>query len=111
MSKATEDDLNELHGEIARGLTEVVRNGVVVAVKEDGEEVRTHAPAAYFMAGITMLKNNNITASPSKNAALGDLADALAARRRSSKTKLNTGMQAIQDAQDQLDHMLGTQLQ
>lgn len=105
MSKATDAELSALHGAIARGLTEVVTAGVVAAVKEDGEEVRTAAPAAYFMAAITLLKNNNITADAEQNSDLAELNRALAERRANAKRKFTA--RDIEEAASALERDLG----
>lgn len=99
MTKATEQDLSELHGAIARGLTEAVK-----ATKT--EEGVIHAPAAYFMAGIAMLKNNNITADAGTNADLQALNKALADKRKTSKGRL-LSPDSAQAAIDALERDLG----
>lgn len=78
---ATEEDLGELHGAIARTLTTVCSEGAVVLDKE-GNAMRVTAPAVYIGAAIAFLKNNNITASPSKNKDLAALKDTLGKRRQ-----------------------------
>lgn len=88
MAKASETELSTLHGEIARKLTEVISDGVEVGTKEG--TVKVTAPAAYFMAGITMLKLNNITADPETNAELSDLSKALANRRKTAKDRMTS---------------------
>jgi hypothetical protein len=108
MSKATEEDLGGLHGEIARGLTTVIRDGETIGLAEDGvTPLKRTASAAFFMAGITFLKNNNITASASKNEALTDLQAAMAAKRLRRKQTVSGIEDAVQQAQDKLDHMMG----
>ena len=88
MGKATEDALADLHGAVAAALTNVIENGVVVAVKEDGTAVVSTAPAAYFAAALAMLKNNNVTADPGLNKGLSDLRKKLAERRDEGKAKM-----------------------
>lgn len=78
---ATEEALGALHATVAQTLTEVISNGQVVTDKE-GEVMRVTPHAAYIGAAIAFLKNNNITASPSKNKDLAALKDTLAARRK-----------------------------
>ena len=68
---ATDKDLGELHKQVAITLTEVVK----MTADEDG--AKAPPPAAYLGAAIAFLKNNNITADPTTNAALADLSDAL----------------------------------
>lgn len=98
MAKASEAALGELHGAIAEGLTDVIRNGTVLDVKEDGTEVRTTASPAFFAAGIAFLKNNNITADPNTNEGLKGLTDQLANKRKASKARLNANdLQALQE--------------
>jgi hypothetical protein len=89
MSKASEEALADLHGAVALGLTEVISKGQLVAVKEDGEELRASAPAAYFMAAITMLKNNSVTVDPSDNEALSELHSQLSKKRSDRKQALS----------------------
>ena len=77
MSKASEAELSDLHGALARGLTDIIKDGVEVPTKEGS--VKVTAPAAYFGAAVALLKNNNITADPSKNEELDALTKALVA--------------------------------
>lgn len=87
MSKASEAELSELHGALARGLTAIIKEGVEVPTKEGS--VKVTAPAAYFGVGVALLKNNNITADPEKNEELRDLHEKLQSRRQSKRTELN----------------------
>lgn len=110
MSKASNEDLGHLHGAIARGLTDVIENGEVIGMMDDGvTPLKKGASAAYFMAGITLLKNNNITSDPTKNAELAGLQDAMAMRRAQRKRAVNGLDDAVKQAQDHLDHILGNQ--
>lgn len=91
MTKATESALSELHGHLARALTEIVKGAevqeVVDAVDEDGElirkviTVRKLPTAAELQAAAKFLKDNSITADPGESAAIGELEQALAERR------------------------------
>lgn len=102
MTTASEQELSEMHGEVARKLTTILRDGVEVV---KGEEVTVvTAPAAYFAVAVTMLKNNNITATKN-NEALKGLRDELAQRRAKAKGKLND--RALRDANEDLDRQLG----
>lgn len=87
MSKASEQELSDLHGALARGLKDIISDGVEVPTKEGS--VKVTAPAAYFGAAVALLKNNNITADPSKNEELSDLNALLQKRRQSKKDELN----------------------
>lgn len=97
MTKATEDDLSALHGAIARGLTDIIDKGVPVVVRGDEGDTVVKAPAsaAYFAAGITMLKNNNITAGKG-NAELDALRLALEKKRGARAPSLTP--QALEEA-------------
>ena len=107
MSKASEAKLGELHGAVADLLTETIRNGVVVGVSEAGQPIRATAPAAYVVAALAMLKNNNITADPGANTALSGLEQALAAKRANGKMAINARAQALEEAERQLERDLG----
>lgn len=109
MTKASEEELAGLHGAIARGLTEIVTEGTTIGVAEDGQPIKAHASAAYFMAGISLLKNNNITADAGKNAELSALADALNKRRRDSKVGMTK--RTYDEAAEQLERDLGGMIQ
>ena len=109
MAKASESELASLHGAIAKGLTEIIEDGVTIGTDEENRPIKAAASAAYFMAGITLLKNNNITADAGKNAELSQLADALNKRRRESKQTLS--QRSIDAAADQLERDLGGLLQ
>jgi hypothetical protein len=111
MSKASDKDLGELHGAIARGLTTIIKDGVTLGLDEDGKPIKADASAAFFMAGITLLKNNNITADASKNASLAGLTDTLAEKRRARKTGMTSMADALKDAGHDLERELGAPLQ
>lgn len=81
---ASEAELGTLHKVIAEGLTQVIRDGEAMQDPE-GNIVKKTASAAYFAAGIALLKNSNITASAEDNAALTGLKAALAAKRSQAK--------------------------
>lgn len=96
MTKATESALSELHGELARALTEIVKGGerdeVIEGTDEDGNptrtvvKVKTRPTAAELQAAAKFLKDNAITVDPAESAELGALDEALKARR--SKRRL-----------------------
>lgn len=105
MTKATEVELAAMHGEIARGLTHVLKEGVpiVVGKGEEQEVIKAPAPAAYYMAAITFAKNNNITADAGTNADLQELNRQLAAKRKAKKLSLTD----IETVADQLHRDMG----
>jgi hypothetical protein len=107
MSKATESDLAALHGAVARGLTQAISEGVPVLVKkgEDTELEKAPAPAAYYAAAITLLKNNNITADAEANGDLAALTKALQEKRKANKGKL-LDRQSLADAAASLERDL-----
>ena len=101
---ATEEDLGGLHAGVCRALTEVVTEGVPI-VDKDGEVVgKAPAPAAYLGAAIAFLKNNNITASPSKNKDLAALKEALGKKRQRKELKPRD----LQAAADEFERMQGS---
>lgn len=106
MSKATEDDLASLHGVVADALTQVISNGVnvIVGKGEEAAVVNQPAPAAYFAAAITLLKNNNITAAKG-NAELDQLKQALENKRKARPPVLTP------QALDEAAALFGNQLQ
>jgi hypothetical protein len=111
MSKASDKDLGDLHGAIAVGLTTIVKEGVVIGLDDEGAPIKAAASAAYYMAAITLLKNNNITADASKNASLAGLTDTLAEKRRARKTGMTSMADALKDAGHDLERELGGPLQ
>lgn len=92
---ATDNELQELHAQVARSLTAAI-------TPQEVEGVVIPPSAAHIAAAITFLKNNSITASPQGNKALTDLADQLAARR-----KKRIAPSALQEAEEQLAFSLG----
>lgn len=84
-SKATVDALGELHGVVAKVLTSQLRH--TITNETSGEVIHT-APASTIAAAIAFLKNNNITADPSKNEALAELNNMLRRKHREGKTPL-----------------------
>lgn len=112
MSKASEEELATMHGAIAKGLTEILTEGVDMVVKtgrgEDAETevIKTPASAAYYMAAITFAKNNGITADPTRNKELSDLEAALKARRQNAKGALSK--RTIEETASVFERDLGT---
>jgi hypothetical protein len=104
MSKASEEALGELHGHLAVALTTVIKDGAQVLDRE-GEVKSITAPASYFAAAIALLKNNNITADPTRNADLADLEKQLSEQRQSSKSKLLSNQAAFEEFERQLGDM------
>ncbi len=92
---ATDNELQELHAQVARSLTAAI-------TPQEIDGVSLPPSAAHIAAAITFLKNNSITASPTGNKALTDLADQLAARRKKKITPM-----ALQEAEEQLQFTLG----
>lgn len=109
MGKATEEDLGNLHGVIARGLTEVIENGQVIGVEEDGKPIKVTAPASYFAAGLKMLADNSVTADPRTNEAIQNLTGALAQRGKAREGKLSK--EALEQAALVLERDLGGPMQ
>lgn len=108
MTKATEHELAVMHGAIARGLTDILTEGVDVVVKgRDGEAeiVKTPASAAYYMAAITFAKNNSITADAGTNAELDALSKALQERRQAAKGKMSRP--TVEAVAEQFERELG----
>ena len=105
MSKASEAQLAELHGVVAKGLTEVIDQGQVIATDDAGTPIRATAPAAYFMAAITLLKNNQVTVDPEANQALKDLSKELANKRAARKTAFSK--EGVAAAAELLERDLG----
>ena len=72
--------LGELHEAVATAFSEQVKG--FVEADEEGKERTVRPSPALLGAAVAFLKNNNITADPETNAALGELKDKLAARRK-----------------------------
>lgn len=87
---ATDKALGDLHKQVAETLTEVVK----VGTDDDGNPVPP--PAAYLGAAIAFLKNNNITADVTTNAALSELSEAL--KRRAQKRTPDADLIAASEA-------------
>ena len=100
--RVTEHELGDLFVEAVRGLKTVLAEGITVVKGES--EIKVTAPAAYFAAAITVLKNNNVTAAKD-NEHLKGLRDELAARRNKAKGVMTT--RALADAAEQLERDLG----
>ena len=91
--------LGALHEKVAAALTEQVEGYTIV---EDDVEKLVRPSPALLGAAIAFLKNNNTTADAEDNAALRELGDALAARR---KKKLPQAL--LDDAADTYAHSMG----
>lgn len=102
MSKATEATLAELHGAIAETLIQAVQ--VQDHETDSGKVIKVAPSAAHIMAGITFLKNNNITADAASNAALQDLQAALSKTRQGAKGRLSK--QVIDQVAEELERDL-----
>jgi len=82
---ASEQKLGKLHEQVATALTEQVAGYMKPVVNAEGEEVGeelVRPSPALLTAAISFLKNNNITADPTENAALSELNKKLAERRK-----------------------------
>jgi hypothetical protein len=89
---ATEEAMGELHGTVARVLTS--------HLSDPGE---AGLSAAMVGAAITFLKNNNITASPSKNKDLAALKATLGSKRQRKELKPRD----LQQAAEEFERMQG----
>lgn len=107
MTKATEDEMAELHGAVAVTLKDVIQEGVTVVVGRGESQAieKVTAPAAYLAAAIAFLKNNNITADASSNQELDDLTAALKKRRLEQKDRMSK--RTVDDLADQLHKDMG----
>jgi hypothetical protein len=92
MSKATETQLTELHGVIAKVLTaQISRQEALTSFDEDGamvtldEMVYTASPAV-VSAAIKFLKDNQISADIETNEDLSNLKDVLAKKQKHSRS-------------------------
>lgn len=90
MSKATADDLGALHRAVSQVLTKKIAAPLMDAEGEPipGSEGLA-ATAAELSAAITFLKNNGVTADPSEDKGLQDLARQLEEQRKRAKGRLN----------------------
>jgi len=92
---ATDKKLGELHEAVAKHLIDAIESPA------DGG-----VPASLLAVAVGFLKNNNITADPTTNAALDELSKSLAARRQK---KLNP--QQLQEAAEAFAASQGTFVQ
>jgi len=76
---ASTSELGDLHKQVAVALSEQVQG---YTITEDAVEKVIKPSPALLGAAIAFLKNNNITADATDNAALRELGDALKARRQ-----------------------------
>lgn len=81
---ASEKVLGTLHEAVADALTEQVKGYVTQEVTAAGDvvDIPVKPSPALLGAAIAFLKNNNITADVEDNAAMRQLSEALAARRK-----------------------------
>ena len=77
---ASAKTLGDLHEKVAVAFAEQVEG--FVETDAEGQERTVRPSPALLGAAVAFLKNNNITADPETNAALGELKDKLAARRK-----------------------------
>ena len=77
---ASDKQLGHLHLVVAEALTEQVVG--YEEENEDGSVKKVRPSPALLGAAIAFLKNNSVTADATDNAALRELGDALAARRK-----------------------------
>lgn len=95
MSKATVDDLGELHGVLAQ----------VIKAKLQSDD----SSAAWAAAAITLLKNNKIEADPSANEGLLSLEKTLAARRQRKAVGVDAA--SLSATMDDMARSMGLNLQ
>lgn len=93
---ASELILGALHEAVAGALTEQVKGYTVI---EDTVEKVVKPSPALLGAAIAFLKNNNITADVEDNAAMRQLSEALAARRKKKipQAQLDAAAEAFAD--------------
>lgn len=101
---ASEDALGALHQKVAETLTEML-DGQVIGETEDeetGEKKPIIVPpsAAVLTASIQFLKNNSITCTPTKDNAVGALAEKAAERARKREERKATSAEKALAAQD-----------
>lgn len=87
MSKATEDKMNKLHGQLAETLTTMVKVRTVIRTDKEGNEYEEDvdpSPAALAVAA-KFLKDNAVTMTPEQSTAVDELEDALTKRRAANK--------------------------
>ena len=105
MSKATADDLGALH----RAVSQVLTKKIAAPLYREGEPVPDTeglgATAAEISAAITFLKNNGVTADPSEDKGLQDLARQLEEQRKRAKGRLNR--EALERAAQEMEEYVG----
>lgn len=95
MSKATVDDLGELHAVLAQVIKDKLRSD--------------ESSAAWAAAAITFLKNNKIEADPSANEGLLSLEKTLAARRQRKAVGVDAA--SLSATMDDMARSMGLNLQ
>lgn len=96
MSKASEKQMDTLHGALAKTLTRMVEVRTIHKVTSDGDPVEEEvepSPAALAVAA-KFLKDNSIFSTPEQNNALAELGDKLR-KRRPSAQDLKDAMKSI----------------
>jgi hypothetical protein len=98
--------LEQLFNIVTDAFIEKVQGGEQVVVNKDGDEVtiQVKPTAAELAAAVTFLKNNNITATPSDNNALGKL-DELVKAREAKRAERRASM--LRRAEEQMDGFPG----
>lgn len=84
---ADEKLLGELHNLVATQLIEMVKGTDLGKNEETGENIVMPPSAAVIAAAAAFLKQNNITCTPSKDNALGELSEAMKAREEKRKAR------------------------
>lgn len=100
MSKASENQMNVLHGRLAQTLTTMVSARTVTKRDAEGNEYVEEvdpSPATLAVAA-KFLKDNAVTMTPEQSEATDELAQALEARRLASKQRLRITQADMKEA-------------
>ena len=87
MSKATEDAMNALHGQVAQVLSKQLGDEYTIIDDDGQEQVMSGATPQTINAAITFLKNNNITSTIEDDTNLAELEEQLKAKRNARGRK------------------------
>lgn len=91
MGKSTENELSELHGAIARVMTQQVLEEITITDEEGNVQTIMNASPALLGVAAKFLKDNNVTASIEDDENLGELAESLRQKRAKRGLRLAGG--------------------
>lgn len=87
MGKANEQALSDLHGTVARVLSDQLTDEITIVTEDGTEKVISNCSPAMMAQAVKFLKDNNITSNVEDDDNLKDLDESLKAKRQKREAR------------------------